>query len=247
MTKDQLLDFVIRTVTFSNSLPQLLPNEEILRIVDETRPEFYNNANDALEPKWFVLESRLFQSPEWRKHRAIILPECVWSVSRAQESGGLFRQSGLLKQQGLDRIIAAEVFMGANQNLGDNLTSMAARMQFIDLTRSFFLGTITTTYNNSTNKLVFEGRDPRADVLLKCWAKIEDFALFENYHFQQIVIGKTFINTGTMLSAIDYQIPGEGAVKYNAETYKSMGTERVTKAWEDLQKAQPIESFMFAN
>ena len=245
MTREQLVEYVKNEITLSGSFPFLITEKEIERLIEREKEWFYINYIRATEPFYYVIREHYFGTKEFREQRRIMLPDCVWSVAQVREIKNAYRLGGPLKSFGLDRMVAAELYLAGPNTLGENLISMTARMQFLDLTKSFFLQDVSFQWNPATKALSITGRTPNADIAVKAYNKIEDHALFDDYYFKRVVVARSKQSTATLLGMADYTMPG--GVKINKDQFQSQGDQELEKTIQEMRDMQPVDYFIMFN
>jgi hypothetical protein len=244
MTLQEFTEVIIEELTSGDSMPLYINEREIHRIIDKAKKWFHVNYGKAVEKKFFVINDYDLVGAQFSQNRTIVLPDCVISVTKCRElGGGLFRFHPGLKEIGMDRLVASELMI--NQGAGDALVFMTARMQFLDLSKAFFLQDISVDFNFNTKKLVFIGRDPKKSVVLETFSKIEDYALFDDYYFLSWCTAQAKLSTARVMGQFDFNLPG--GIKMNKEMFQQEGQEEMTALKQEILDLQPPDYFAMFN
>ena len=111
MTEAQFISEIQAEMTGSGSLPIVLEEVEIKRIIAQSSRWFYENYGDAVETTHYVVEKKAFNNPQFKSNRQIILPDCVVSVYQFKEINGVGRLGNIDRDFAEDRLIASEILM----------------------------------------------------------------------------------------------------------------------------------------
>lgn len=241
MTKNELIDQIMTEITAGNQILHQIPSLEIERIIFQTEKWFYMNYNKAAEPQQYFIPNDTFLKPEFRSTRTIRMPECVISVYEVKEiGGGANRILGIADPDfSGDRLIAAELYLG--KNLGDELIYLTASMQFYDLTRAFFVQDIQYDYNLNSQKLKLLGRNPRKDLYVAAYVKIDAHDLYEDYYFIRYCSAMAKVSLGTLLITIPFPLPG--GVLIDGNSIKSDGQQELEQLKQEINDQQPADFF----
>ena len=223
MTRGELIEMVTGEITASGSLPYSIPEREANRIVDQALNWFHANYGHAVETQYYVIEKKWFSDPEFRKTRSILLPECVVSVFEVKEMNGGGRLGTVDKDFSDNRLLAAELFLSPFQS--DDLVLRTAQYSYWDLTQAFILERISFDYNRNTHRLKILGRDPKKNVFIQTYAKIEENKLYEDWFFQRYVTAMSKISLGRILGTFKFNLPG--GIQVDSDGIKSEGEEEI--------------------
>ena len=223
MTRGELIEMVTGEITASGSLPYSIPEREANRIVDQALNWFHANYGPAVETQYYVIEKKWFSDPEFRKTRSILLPECVVSVFEVKEMNGGGRLGTVDKDFSDNRLLAAELFLSPFQS--DDLVLRTAQYSYWDLTQAFILERISFDYNRNTHRLKILGRDPKKNVFIQTYAKIEENKLYEDWFFQRYVTAMSKISLGRILGTFKFNLPG--GIQVDSDGIKSEGEEEI--------------------
>lgn len=210
MTRGELIEMVTGEITASGSLPYSIPEREANRIIDQAMNWFHANYGPAVETQYYVIEKKWFSDPEFRKTRSILLPDCVVSVFEVKEMNGGGRLGTIDKDFSDNRLIAAELFLSPFQS--DDLVLRTAQYSYWDLTQAFILERISFDYNRNTHRLKILGRDPKKNVFIQTYAKIEENKLYDDWFFQRYVTAMAKISLARILGTFKFNLVGGIAV-----------------------------------
>jgi hypothetical protein len=223
MTRGELIEMVTGEITASGSLPYSIPERESNRIIDQALNWFWVNYGPAVETQYYVIEKDWFKQPEFKKTRSILLPDCVVTVFEVKEITGGGRLGSVDKDFSDNRLIASELFLSPFQS--DDLVLRTAQYSYWDLTKAFILERIGFDYNRNTHRLKIVGRDPKRNVFLQTYAKIEENKLYDDWFFQRYIIAQAKISLGRILGTFKFNLPG--GIEVDASGIKDEGNEEL--------------------
>lgn len=210
-------------ITASGSLPYSIPEREANRIIDQALNWFYVNYGPAVETQYYVIGKDWFKQPEFKKTRSVLLPDCVVTVFEVKEITGGGRLGTVDRDFADNRLIASELFLSPFQS--DDLVLRTAQYSYWDLTKAFILERIGFDYNRNTHRLKIVGRDPKRNVFLQTYAKIEESKLYDDWFFQRYIIAQAKISLGRILGTFKFNLPG--GIEVDASGIKDEGNEEL--------------------
>jgi hypothetical protein len=223
MTRGELIDMVTAEITGSGSLPYSIPERESERIIDQALNWFYVNYGPAVETQYYVVEKHWFYESEFKKTRSILLPDCTVSVFEVKEITGGGRLGTIDRDFADNRLIASELFLSPFQS--DDLVLRTAQYSYWDLTQAFILERISYDFNRNTRRLKILGRDPKKNVFIQTYAKIEENRLYDDWFFQRYVTAQSKLSLARILGAFQFNLPGGIAV--NGDQFRDEGKEEL--------------------
>ena len=223
MTRGELIEMTTAEITGSGSLPYSLPEREAERIIDQALNWFYVNYGPAVETQYYVVEKQWFRESEFKKTRSVLLPDCTVSVFEVKEITGGGRLGTIDRDFADNRLIASELFLSPFQS--DDLVLRTAQYSYWDLTQAFILERISYDFNRNTKRLKILGRDPKRNVFIQTYAKIEENKLYDDWFFQRYVISQAKISLARILGAFQFNLPGGIAV--SGDQFKEEGKEEL--------------------
>jgi len=223
MTRGELIEMVTAEITGSGSLPYSIPERESERIIDQALNWFYVNYGPAVETQYYVVEKKWFYESEFKKTRSILLPDCTVSVFEVKEVTGGGRLGTIDRDFADNRLIASELFLSPFQS--DDLVLRTAQYSYWDLTQAFILERISYDFNRNTHRLKILGRDPKRNVFIQTYAKIEENRLYDDWNFQRYVTAQAKISLARILGAFQFNLPGGIAV--NGDQFREEGKEEL--------------------
>lgn len=223
MTRGELIEMVTGEITASGSLPYSIPERESNRIIDQALNWFWVNYGPAVETQFYVIQKDWFKDPEFKKTRSLLLPDCVVSVFEVKEMMGGGRLGSVDADFSDNRLIASELFLSPFQS--DDLVLRTAQYSYWDLTQAFILERIGYDYNRNTHRLKIVGRDPKKNVFIQTYAKIEENKLYDDWFFQRYVIAQAKISLGRILGTFKFNLPG--GIEVDASGIKDEGNEEL--------------------
>ena len=223
MTREELIQLANDEITVSGSLPYSIPQKEMERIIAQAENWFYVNYGPAVETNYYVIGKDLFRSKEFKKTRTVLMPDCVISIQDVRD----FRGGGILASPDKDfsdnRLIASELFLSPFQS--DDLVLRTAQYSYWDLTKAFILERYAFDFNRNTRRLTILGRDPKRNVYIQVYTKIEDYKLYNDWFFQRYVVAQAKMSLGRLLGTFTFNLPG--GIQIDASAMKDEGKEEL--------------------
>lgn len=210
-------------ITGSCSLPYSVPEREMERIITQALNWFYVNYGASVEMQYYVIPKQWWYDPEFKKTRSVLLPDCVITVTEVKEMNGGGRLGTVDADFYDNRLLAAELFLSPFAS--DDLVLRAAQYSYWDLTQAFLLERVSFDWNRNTKRLKIIGRNPKRDVALQTYVKIEENKLYDDWFFQRWVTAQAKISLGRILGFFTFNLPG--GVQVNADTIKEEGKEEL--------------------
>lgn len=229
-TLDALVQEVKDDLSHSCALPYALNDEEIKRIINRAKTWFWDNYQYAVEEKYMVLKSAVFNTEQFRKLRAIQLPECVVSVWDVRQVAGAGITGTPDRDFGDSKLLGSELML--SPFVGDNLVYRTVLYSFFDLAKAYLLETYAFGFNKNTKMLTISGRDPgsaningftsdNSDVVIKAYLAIPDENLYSDELFVRYVLAKAKINISRLLGTFGYKLPA--GITINPQAIKADG------------------------
>lgn len=212
MTEQELLADINDEITFSGSLPYSLPEKELKRILENDSRYFYDNWKHAVESQYLLLPQELFRTPQFKKKRQIVLPDCVQFVVDFKEAKGGSIFGTIDRDFAEQKFIGAEVFL--TPFIGESIMYRTVMFSFLDLTKAMMIDTIAYDYNKNTKLLGVLGRTPATAAVLRVFKKLDKDKLYEDEMFQRYVRAHAKVRLSHMLQTFNYQLPGGITVNY---------------------------------
>jgi hypothetical protein len=220
MTRAELIQIVNDEITGSGALPYSVPERESERIINQALIWFYQNYQYAVETQYYVIEKRWFSDPEFKKTRSILLPDCVVSIFECSEISGGGRLGTIDRDFSDNRLLAAEIYLAPFAS--DDLVLRTAQYSYWDLTKAFILERVRFDYNLNTHRLKILGRDPKKNLFLQAYVKIDESKLYDDWYFQRWVTAQSKVSLARILGFFTFNLPG--GVTINADNIKEEGT-----------------------
>jgi len=232
MTEAQFIREIQNEMTGSGSLPIVLEEVEIKRLIEQSARWFYLNWQYAVESQHYVIQKSAFNNEIFKRTREIILPDCVIGVYRFQEINGVGRLGNIDRDFAEDRLIASEIFLSSFH--GDDLVMRTAQYQAFDLYKAYFLEQISYDFNHNTKRLKVLGRDPKFDVYIEASVKIPLDRLFDDYYFLRYVTGKAKLTLSRILGMYPFPLPGK--VTIDTSILRDEGNEDISWVLERIDQ-----------
>lgn len=193
------------------------------RIITQALNWFYVNYGPSVETQYYVIPKFWWSDAEFKKTRSVLLPDCVITVTEVKEMNGGGRLGTVDADFYDNRLLAAELFLSPFAS--DDLVLRAAQYSYWDLTQAFLLERVSFDWNRNTKRLKIIGRNPKRDVALQTYVKIEENKLYDDWFFQRWVTSQAKISLGRILGFFTFNLPG--GVQVNADTIKEEGKEEL--------------------
>lgn len=240
MTETDFINQIQDEITASGSLPIVLDEREIQRIIKQQSKWAFENYGSAVEIQYYVIQSAQFKNKEFTANRMIQLPECVVSVYECKEVGGLGKMGNMDKSFSMDRLIASEIFL--TSGTGDDLVMRTAQLSFMDMTKAFYLNTIAYDFNRNTHKLKVLGRTPLTDMFLNTYVKIPIDRLFDDYYFLRLCTAHAKVSYARVLGTYPFQLPGN--VTIDAGSIRTEGQDEIKEIKEQIDSENQPDWFL---
>ena len=240
MSENELLTDINNEITFSGMLPYSLPEKELKRIVENDSRFFYDNWRHAVEPRYLLLPTELFQTQQFKTYRTIQMPDCVQFVTDLKEAKGASIFATIDRDFSEQKFIGSEVYL--TPFIGESIMYRTIIFSFPDLTRGLILDTIAYDYNRNTNSLGIVGRTPRVNAVAKVLKKIEKDKLFEDEVFQRYVRAHAKVRLAHMLQTFNYTLPGDVTINYQNIVTTA---EKEMTAVETMMKGENTADWMY--
>lgn len=244
MVRQELINNIIQYMTVSYGVPTKLSEEEIDRRITDALRWFYNNYAYASQTKWYVIPKSHFKTAEFRSSRSIKLPLCVLSIAECKETYSATKLGLGDRDFSVSRLFAADIFLSSYSS--DDLVNRVAYASYYDLSRAFFRDWVDFDFNFNTHILYIKGSDPKSDVALRTWDKIEEEALFDDPLFIDYTRGLSLLSLYRMMNFItNMNLPG--GAQFNVDMLKTDGEKLIedtkTQIKEHFTPPPPIETF----
>lgn len=244
-TIEEFIDFVQNEITIGCSLPKVLPDSEIRRIV-ETRalPYFYRRYQYAVQKMYYLVRKEAFFTEEFTRYRYVNIPCEIQSVTYLYEvrNSSLFQLGinspnlsvnlGVTNQPYLSSYVTTIGELGVYKTLLDSMSDMMNQMNKFTLKYHF----------NQLHHRLQILTDVKHDVVLEAYANIPAQYLFKDDLFSKYVTGLSKKQYGNLTGRYDFTLAG--GVKINSADIISQGNEEV-KEVEDEIKSQSDSSFFY--
>jgi len=245
LTIEEFIDQIQNEITIGCSLPKILPDVEIRRIV-ETRamPYFYRNYQYAVQKLYFLLRKEAFETEEFTKYRYVDVPCEIQSVVYLYEVRGasLFQLGintpnlsvnlGVTNQPYLSSYVTTIGELGVYKTALDSMSDMLNQLNKY---------TLRYHYNQLQHRLHIL-TNVKYDVIIEAYANIQPEYLFKDDLFVKYVTGWAKIQIGRMTGTYDFTLPGN--VKIQSADLVAQGKEEIKEAEEEI-KGQSNSGFFY--
>jgi hypothetical protein len=240
MTKQELVEQVQNELTGSGMLPKIMKDAEIERVINQSMDYFYEMYKYAVELQRFILPRTIFNTPEFKRSRTVVMPDNVVAIQTCKEINGGGRLGNIDRDFSENKLIASEVFLSSMH--GDDLVMRVAQYQWFDLAKAFLLDNIAYNFNKNTKKLQILGRDPKYKVLLECSVIIDADKLYNDYYFIRYCIAKSKESFSRIVGM--YNMPLPGGIEVNHEMLRSEAEAELDKLQEYFAEHDPPDWFL---
>ena len=223
MTRAELILMMNDEITASGALPYSIPEREAERIINQALNWFYVNYGPAVETQYYVINKEWFSDPEFKRTRSILLPDCVITVFECKEISGGGRLGTIDRDFSDNRLLAAEIYLAPFAS--DDLVLRTAQYSYWDLTKAFILERVRYDYNRNTHRLKITGRNPKKNLFIETYVKIEENKLYDDWFFQRWVIAQGKISLGRILGAFQFNLPG--GIQVSGDSFRDEGKEEI--------------------
>lgn len=243
-TIDELIDSVRMELTVNCALPSLLPNDAIRRVIEQKAlPYFYANYMYAVQKAYFYLDKTAFETEEYTKYSYVQLPCEIQNVNyiHSVKGASLFQVGvnnpnlsvnlGVTNQPYLSSITTTIGELGVYKALLDNLSDMLNMSN---------LQTVKYQYNENNNRLNIL-TNLTYNMILDCYVKIENEALFTDPLFIKYVNGLAKKELGRLLTRYTMKLPGNATI--NGEAVLIEGKEEMQEVEDKISKMSTTSFF----
>jgi len=236
ITIDQLVDIVQADLTMTGLFDKILPDLEIYRLVREEALEwFYKNYQFSKVKIFYFLERHFLQTEQYHRNKYLILPQEIEDIVRIVkvDNPTLFRLGiqaphlsinlGVTNQPFLTSFVTTAGELGVYRSVISNFSDQINKMT---------TNTLRFNYSHITKRLIFL-TSIETDLMLECWARIEEEELFDNVYFKQYIIGMSQMRMGQALGRLTFNMPGN--FQYNSADIISQGKEKMDAVIEKIK------------
>ena len=236
ITIDQLVDIVQADLTMTGLFDKILPDLEIYRLVREDALEwFYKNYQFSKVKIFYFLERHFLQTEQYHRNKYLILPQEIEDIVRIVkvDNPTLFRLGiqaphlsinlGVTNQPFLTSFVTTAGELGVYRSVISNFSDQINKMT---------TNTLRFNYSHITKRLIFL-TSIETDLMLECWARIEEEELFDNVYFKQYLIGMSQMRMGQALGRLTFNMPGN--FQYNSADIISQGKEKMDAVIEKIK------------
>lgn len=235
-TIDELIDIVQGELTVSCSLPKLLPDVEIRRIIENIAlPYFYRQYSYSLIRAYYYVPKEYFRTEFYSKYKSVQLPceiqNVLWIHEIRQQSlfsiginaPNLSIGLGVTNTPYLSSAVTQIGEMGVYKVVLDSFADMLNQLNKITLKNSF--NKLNHTLNILTSMCY--------DIILEVYVQIEQEALFSDDLFIKYVIGKSKVQLGAIMGRFNFKLPG--GIQYNYSDLTSEGKDEMQKVEDEIK------------
>lgn len=253
MTKEELINDVQMQLTMSNALPKVLPDLEIIRIIDnEATPWFHEQVKDSLIKEYLYVPSNAFIQDQRTGARTVKLPcniqNVVWvyrvddrrlfelGVSSPNLSANMSYFNGMYMSSYLSTIGELGIYKVVIDSFSDMLNQLSKHTIKYDFNKaSKDLHILTSMSPSLTNYA--------QPIVLEVYSHIPDEDLYDLDHFRRYVRAKAGMQLGRLYLRYDFQLPG--GVKINSGSILSEAKEEMEKILEEIKSQRGNTSFFY--
>lgn len=245
MTIEEMVDYVNMDLTMSNSIPQILKNDEIKRLLTEDcLPFFYQNYQFALQLAYILIPRQSLQQDVDTKYTSCKLPEEVQSIKRVIEMSDphLFSMGINAPNLNLNLGVSNQPYLSSfTTTVGELGVYKVVLDGFADVLNMLSKNSIKTDYNFNNNRFNILTSNCN-NIVLEVRLKIECEELFNDSLFKRYIKGMALRQLGRMLTRYGFQLPG--GFQINGESLKTDGQAEIDKV-EEIIKGQSNVTFFY--
>lgn len=244
-TVEELIDVISADLTISCSLPKLLPDVEIRRIIENMAlPYFYRSYPYALIRAYYYVPKEYFLTEQFTKYKSIQLPceieNLLWVHEIRQSSlfniginaPNLSIGLGISNQPYLSSAVTTIGEIGVYKVLLDSFSDMLDQLSKFTVKNSF------NKLNHTLNILT----SLNYDLVLEVYVKIEQEALFGDDLFIKYVTAIAKKQLAAIMGRFNFKLPG--GIQYNYDSLSGEGKEELQQVIDEI-KGISNSSFFF--
>jgi hypothetical protein len=236
ITIEQLIDIVQQDLTISGMLPKILPDKEIKRLIKEYALEwFYKNYQFALQKMYYILPLEILKSDVYNTYKYLILPEEIENVveMRMIDNPHMWRIGIQAPYLSINLGVTNQPFLTSFVTTAGELAQYRSVISaFSDEINKLSLERVRFNYNHLNKRLNILGQIQK-DMIIECWARIEEEELFDFEMFKKYVIGLSKKKTGELLGRFNFNMPGN--FQYNSSDIISDGDKMIDEVKEQIK------------
>jgi len=246
---EQLIDIVQQDLTFSGSLPKVLKDKEVHRLIKEICLEwFYKNYQFAVQKSYYFLKFNSVTRELYTSYQYFILPEEIENITRIIKTDdvSLFRIGIQAPNLSINLGVTNQPFLTSFVTTAGELALYRSTIgYFADEINKLTKSTIMFSYNHINKRLHFLGNIPDdSDLILECHVRIQEEELFDFEMFKRFVIGTCRTRMGELLGRMNFQLPGN--FTYNASDIITQGKEVVEEVKTQIKEQSTTSWFKMA-
>ena len=252
MTIEELVDYTQMDLSMSGSLPLMLPNTEIRRlIVDVAERYFFENYWYAVQKAYYFVPRGALNTDEFTRYKHLKLPCEIQSVTYIFPitDNSLFQLGVAAPNLSINLGVTNQPYLSSYTTTISELgTYKTVIDSFADVLNMLSRHTIKYDYNFNTNRLhilsALTNSVNRAEtnLILEVYARIPSEDLYEDQKFRRYVVALAREQMARMVIRYDYQLPG--GIKLNVSELMSEAREDKKAVDEELKKV-PNTGFFF--
>lgn len=249
ITFEQLIDIVQQDLTFSGSLPKVLPDQEVKRIIREIALEyFYKNYQFAIQRFYYFLRYDHLARETYAMFHYFQLPEEVEAITKIikMEDTSLFRLGIQAPNLSINLGVTNQPFLTSFVTTAGDLALYRSTISyFADEINKLTKNTIYHNFNHINKRLHFLSEIPdMSNLMLECWVRIQEEELFDFEMFKRFVIGTCRSRMGELIGRFNFNLPGN--FTYNANDIISQGKEMVDEVKTYMKEQSTTSWFKMA-
>lgn len=182
---------VISEITIGGRLPNKINMDRLSQIITDAIDLFRDRDDRTTTRHHMIIMNGAFNTDLFRRHRKVLLPECVKAVTNLELSnrqytnhiGGVdsdFNKLGSFAQQ----------FAGSGQ--GTTLLQAIASTSYYDYANNLILDSVSYDFSEYSHELTITGGTPRADLIAEVYSYVCDEAMYAMPSFYRYVVGKCY-------------------------------------------------------
>jgi len=241
MTRQELIDYINNFLSASCSLPYTLPEDEINRIIDVETKWLYREYRDTQEKRYYILDKKFYQTPQWKENRVINMPDCVQGIVQIRELTGGSRIFGLNDPDlRFDRLMASDLYLTPLSS--DQVTYRTVQWSFWDLAKAYNLIDIRHSFNINTHQITILGRQPVESLWICTINKIPLEQFYDDPIVMEWMANKCLLSLARILGTFNYTLLGGITISF--DSWKTMAEARIKELNDKIIGDSPADWFL---
>lgn len=232
MNKAEFVELVLDEVTEGEELAIQPVPDRIDKIIKQASDFFWQNAMEAKQTEYLVINKALLETDLFKSRRSIKLPPCVRAIYCLEEMGADWINYNVnpdYKKVNYSYLNAA--FTGDSDNM---VYAVGAGMYFDFIRTNFIVKTVGFSYSGLTKTLSIQSRSKLNGLVAQAGIDIPLDKLMDSNLFFRYVVGLSRKSIGRIYSTTELKIIGRAG--FNTNEIKKDGDEEVKEIRESIKE-----------